>query len=42
MRPEERRIAIVLGGLAATLALLFPLFAQALLEAHGYWIQIYV
>ncbi len=40
MRPEERRIALALGLLAAVLVALVPAAAQALRDDHAYWIQV--
>lgn len=42
MRPEERRISVVLG-LAVAIAFAFvPAIARLLLDDHAYWIQVYI
>jgi len=42
VRPEERRVAVALGLVAAVLVALVPAAAQALLDDHAYWIQVHV
>ena len=42
MRQEERRVALVLAGVAAVLLAFLPALMQALFYDHAYWIQIYI